>query len=221
MLEMNTVKDNKILVVDLSGALDSQTSSDFKSWVEEKILDGYRYFSLNFSDLEYLSSRGIAVLLEVQTILRKMKGETVLIHVNDEISRLLRFFHITDTIKVFAGKTEAAAYFQGVELQTPQTVKSKVMESEKSSGVLELSSSEENLEKVAPMIEPSPLQSVAEKPAEQTAQPAEVAPEKPAEVSVAFGVREIFCQNCGTKLKVIKPGKYICPSCRLKFTYGG
>ncbi len=221
MLEMNTVKDNKILVVDLSGALDSQTSSDFKSWVEEKILDGYRYLSLNLADLEYLSSRGIAVLLEVQTILRKMRGEAVLIHVNDEISRLLRFFHITDKIKVLSGKSEAAAYFQGVEITAPQIVKSEAIESEKSSGVLELSSSEENLEKTPPLPAAPQIQSVAEKPAEQTAQSDEEVPEKPVEVSVAFGVREIFCQNCGTKLKVTKPGKYICPSCRLKFTYGG
>ena len=38
MLSMNTLLNKDVLIIELDGALDSVTGSDFKSWIEEKML---------------------------------------------------------------------------------------------------------------------------------------------------------------------------------------
>lgn len=224
---MNTQKDNRLLVVDLDGALDSQTSSDFKSWVEEKILDGYHFFALDFSHLEYLSSRGIGVLLEIQKILRKREGETVLYSLNEETKNLLQFFHIGDEIRVFETKEEANSY-----LSRKGESGSSAGEYTVSGRSLEIKSTEEVIDgevkgKPAAVLEESEKQEHS--PASDSVEAVEDTVQSEGESDQALAetitdddspaeFREIFCQNCGVKLRISQPGKYICPSCRFKFT---
>jgi anti-anti-sigma factor len=101
MLGMNTVIHREILVIELEGALDSHTSADFKSWVEEKLLEGWRAFILDCLCLEYLSSRGIGVLNEIGRITANAKGKIVVTNLSAEVKNLFHFVQLDKQLAVF------------------------------------------------------------------------------------------------------------------------
>lgn len=115
MLGMNTAEKENVLVIELQGALDSQTSADFKSWIEEKMLEGFRGFALDFSSLEYLSSRGIGAILEIQKLLQANSGNLALFSVSDEVMHLLDFLRITEKITVTRNEDEAVRLLTGLK----------------------------------------------------------------------------------------------------------
>lgn len=77
------LNENKLVVV-LSGRLDTNTAplleADIKDDVE-KVSD----IEFDFTNLEYVSSAGLRVLLMYQKALSAKKGSLVIKHVNDEV----------------------------------------------------------------------------------------------------------------------------------------
>lgn len=100
MLELKTSTTENILDIELRGSLDSQSASDFKAWVLEKNVQGYNMFALNCRELEFISSRGISALIEINKLLRARKSHLALYHLSEEALNLLKFLKITDEIAI-------------------------------------------------------------------------------------------------------------------------
>ncbi|MDH5720066.1 MAG: STAS domain-containing protein [Spirochaetia bacterium] len=213
MLELNTKLNDEVLIIELEGALDSRTASDFKAWFEERMLDGYKDFVLDFLSLEYLSSRGIGVLSEIHQFLISRGGKMAICHASEEIMRLLKFLKIDQMIKLCSGAKEAVTEIQK-------------MKRNENTGVLE-----KNLQQPTPMdIGSQEFQEVnngsnntATIPVTETenndSQSNESIPLEKNIEQVQSGARIIYCQNCGRRLRVSKAGKYLCPSCKINFYY--
>ncbi len=107
MLTMESNIENKVLIVDVQGVLDSHTSNDFKSWLEEQFIEGFKDFALDLSNTRYLSSRGIGAILQVNQIISNKGGKIVLFHVRDEIKHLIQFLKIDQKIHITDSKKEA------------------------------------------------------------------------------------------------------------------
>ena len=77
-------KDNSNLVVSVSGRIDTATAPTFEAGVTP-YLDGITDLTLDFKDVNYVSSAGLRVLLSLQ---KKMmvQGEMKLIHVNETVN---------------------------------------------------------------------------------------------------------------------------------------
>lgn len=120
MLELNTATQKDILQVELEGALDSQTSADFKAWVEEKMLEGYRAFAFDCLGLQYISSRGISVLLELKKLLSTRQGDLVLYQVSAEVQKLLEFLQVTTKIQICENSEEAYRQLADINKAQPE-----------------------------------------------------------------------------------------------------
>lgn len=101
MLEFNTAFDKEILVIELEGALDSHSATDFRSWFNEKIAAGYRAFAIDCLCLEFISSAGITALIDVQNILQNQNGKVVLFQLSGETRQLLRFLQLEEKYNSF------------------------------------------------------------------------------------------------------------------------
>lgn len=115
MLEFNTAFDKEILVIELEGALDSHSATDFRSWFNEKIGAGYRAFAIDCLCLEFISSAGITALIEVQNILQNQNGKVVLFQLSGETRQLLRFLQIEKKIQLVADYDDAIAALTGIK----------------------------------------------------------------------------------------------------------
>ncbi|RME90333.1 MAG: anti-sigma factor antagonist [Candidatus Hydrogenedentota bacterium] len=258
MLNMLTEDKENILHVVLEGALDSHTATEFKAWMEESLLDGYRAFLLNFSRLDYISSRGISVLFETADIMQKHEAHLVILEPSEETRNLLDFFGVTKKLKVsfdWESALSDLARFKKVEppVDSEEEIEIQLPDLEKEQK--EPQQEETNEESLETTVDQEIEITSKETHSESTLEPKETRPENteenekeeasednlPKDESVVTIKQErsqelshekkdtssiqtvevniIHCPNCGKKLKVTKPGKYLCPDCRIRFQY--
>lgn len=94
---MNIIKDlkNDELTLKLVGELNSFAAPELEKVIKDD-LKGIKSLVFDFTELEYLSSAGLRVLLVAQKIMNN-QGKMVLRHVNDSV---LDIFNITGFLNI-------------------------------------------------------------------------------------------------------------------------
>lgn len=102
-----------ICVIHVSGRLTlGESSSGFRNYIQQRISDGLRFFILDFSDLQYVDSSGVAELVSAFTRIKMRAGKVVLLSCRSikdalEITRLKTVFEIADDL------SQALSKFRG------------------------------------------------------------------------------------------------------------
>lgn len=89
---INKNEDN--ITFDVSGRIDSLTSNDLESTIKENLGD-YKDVIINFSNVEYISSAGLRVLLSLHKLLKD--GDLKIINVNEVVKEI---FDVTGFIDI-------------------------------------------------------------------------------------------------------------------------
>lgn len=97
---MNIVKtsEGSKLTLALEGRLDTTTAPQLEAEVKGS-LTGVTQLVLEFSQLEYLSSAGLRVILAAQKIMNK-QGQMVIRHVNETILEVFEVTGFTDILTI-------------------------------------------------------------------------------------------------------------------------
>ena len=97
---MNILKTSEgtKLTLALEGRLDTTTAPQLEAEVKAS-LAGVTELVLDFSQLEYLSSAGLRVILAAQKIMNK-QGEMVIRHVNETIQEVFEVTGFTDILTI-------------------------------------------------------------------------------------------------------------------------
>lgn len=90
MLNINKTIDNDQAVLTLEGRLDTITAPQLEDAIKSEI-SGLTQLTLDFDQLEYISSAGLRVLLMAQKIMDK-QGKMTIVDANDDI---LEIFEVT------------------------------------------------------------------------------------------------------------------------------
>lgn len=90
--------DGKDMTLKLEGYLDTTTSPELKQLLSET-MDSIDTLTLDFADLEYVSSAGLRVLLTAHTTMAK-KGGMKLLHVNEEIMDSLAVTGLSNVLNI-------------------------------------------------------------------------------------------------------------------------
>ena len=98
MLNIDMNSEGEKLTVKLAGRLDTTTSPELESELG-KSLDGIKELEFDFSDLEYLSSAGLRVLLNAQKTMNQ-QGEMKLTGVSDTIKEIFEVTGFSDILTV-------------------------------------------------------------------------------------------------------------------------
>ncbi|MBO4425963.1 MAG: STAS domain-containing protein [Clostridiales bacterium] len=98
MLNIDMNSEGEKLTVKLEGRLDTTTSPELESELG-KSLDGIKELEFDFSDLEYLSSAGLRVLLNAQKTMNQ-QGEMKLTGVSDTIKEIFEVTGFSDILTV-------------------------------------------------------------------------------------------------------------------------
>lgn len=97
MMRMNIEQtvNNDVITLTVSGRLDTSTAPQLEKTLED-IISTTNELILDFTDLAYISSAGLRVLLKAQKAI-KTKGVMKLIHVNSDV---MEIFEITGFIDI-------------------------------------------------------------------------------------------------------------------------
>lgn len=86
------------LTIKVSGRLDTTTSPQLEAELKDSVSD-IRKLIFDFSDLEYLSSAGLRVLLSAQKVMNK-QGEMIVKNVNDNINEIFEITGFVDILTI-------------------------------------------------------------------------------------------------------------------------
>ena len=98
MLNIEKKSEGKNLSFALAGRLDTTTAPDLEKEVKENI-EGVEKLDFDFSDLAYISSAGLRVLLSAQKIMNK-QGEMVVKNCSDEIKEIFEVTGFSDILTI-------------------------------------------------------------------------------------------------------------------------
>jgi anti-anti-sigma factor len=100
-----------VLVVDLDGRLDTQTSVPASDQLMGIAKSGHRKVLLNLDRLEYVSSAGLRVILQSAKLLQAADGEMKLCRANGLVKEVLEISGFISLLRVYDAEQDACADF--------------------------------------------------------------------------------------------------------------
>ncbi len=97
-MTINKNKNGTNLEIALIGRLDTTTAPELESAIKESI-DGITELVLDFSELAYISSAGLRVILSAQKIMNK-QGNMILRNVNETINEVFAITGFVDILTI-------------------------------------------------------------------------------------------------------------------------
>ena len=87
-MEIVEKKQDDIQVFRIKGRLDSRTSPEFEEKIAESFKNGANKMLFDFSDLEYISSAGLRVILKAAKDMKRVNGAVVLCSMQDYVKEV-------------------------------------------------------------------------------------------------------------------------------------
>jgi anti-anti-sigma factor len=112
-MEIATRRVDDMLVVDMSGRLDSHSSGDAGDRFVDIVRGDDKRIVLNLSKLDYVSSAGLRVILRGAKLLQERLGELKICGANQPVGNVLVTAGFDSLIKLYATEREALAAFRG------------------------------------------------------------------------------------------------------------
>ena len=77
-MEISSTIHRRVVVITVSGRIDTATSSEFEEALEDLIEKGKKNLVMDFAAVDFLSSSGLRVLVTIRKKLRQAGGDIVL-----------------------------------------------------------------------------------------------------------------------------------------------
>lgn len=106
-----TGSNNDILVLEITGRLDSASSQFLLDCIQGHIDDGLHKFILDCTNLAYISSFGLGALVRTNSNLKGREGSVALVGVQGLIADVLRIAHLDRLFHLFPTVDDAAQSF--------------------------------------------------------------------------------------------------------------
>ena len=97
-MTINQTKNGSALTLALEGRLETTTAPELDALIKSE-LDGVTELTFDFSDLEYISSAGLRVLLAAQKLMNK-QGSMKLTGVNDIVMEILDITGFSEVLTI-------------------------------------------------------------------------------------------------------------------------
>jgi len=100
-------EDGVITIIPSGNLIERYQAKDLLEEVDELILEDKNFFLLNLSQLEYLNSSGLSVLLSLLTRSRKAGGELAICCISERLRKLFLITRLDNVFQVFESPEEA------------------------------------------------------------------------------------------------------------------
>ena len=110
-MEITTRETGDVIVVDLSGRLDTQTSGSAADELSRVTELGKTKILLNLSDLEFISSAGLRVLLRTAKLVQGANGKVMVCHANGVVKEVMELSGFESFLQMHETEEGALADF--------------------------------------------------------------------------------------------------------------
>jgi anti-anti-sigma factor len=112
-MEIKEEKRGDVKIVGLRGRLDAETSPGAEKRLMNLMDQGERRLVFDFSELTYISSSGLRLLIEVARNLQKTGGKLALAALSDHVLEIIKIAGFTSIFSIYPTCDEAVAHAQG------------------------------------------------------------------------------------------------------------
>jgi anti-sigma B factor antagonist len=114
-MEISQDSYNSSEIISVSGRIDSYTAPKLSEVLHSITEDDHYNIVLNLDKVNYVSSAGLRILIDIQKICKKdSKGEIVLVSVPPRVYETLDLAGFTPLFKFFDRDMDAITYFEGL-----------------------------------------------------------------------------------------------------------
>ena len=106
-MEITQTKENGVVVLELKGRLDTLSSSSLEKKLSDLIEKKEYKLALDFSQLDFISSSGLRVLLAAGKQLKTVSGKMVLFALKDHVKEVFDVAGFTMLFHMFSSRDEA------------------------------------------------------------------------------------------------------------------
>ena len=110
-MEISQSQKNEIVVLALEGRLDTFSSNALKDTLESLINNNKHQILIDCSELNFISSSGLRVLLSIGKQLNSLKGKIALCTMKDHIKEVFDIAGFTMLFAIFNNEEEAINHF--------------------------------------------------------------------------------------------------------------
>lgn len=95
MLTISQTESDKDTIITANGSIDSTSADDLDSYFQQFFTNEKRRILFDMTEIRYISSAGLRVLLTAQKSLKPKGGEIVLCGINDNVKQVIELsgFH--------------------------------------------------------------------------------------------------------------------------------
>ena len=111
-MEIKEEKRGEVKVIGLRGRLDTETSPGVRKRLKDLIDQGESRFVLDFSELTYISSAGLRVVVELAKALQRTGGKLGLSALNDHVLEVFKISGLVGLFSIHFSRDEALTYAQ-------------------------------------------------------------------------------------------------------------
>ena len=97
-MEININKENDELTIAPIGRIDSATSDEFLAFIEENFTEEINKLIIDFKDVDFISSKGLRVLVSIYKNLKEKKMEIT--NANVSVMEILRLSGLLKVVEV-------------------------------------------------------------------------------------------------------------------------
>jgi anti-anti-sigma factor len=110
-MEIMQEKQNEIIILELKGRLDTLSSTELEKKLSDLIAENEHKLVLDFSQLDFISSSGLRVLLAAGKQLKNAHGKMVLCALNDHVKEVFDVAGFTMLFSLFPSPEVAVKEF--------------------------------------------------------------------------------------------------------------
>ncbi len=110
-MELVEKTSGDVIILELNGRLDSNTSKLLEDKVMEVLGQGSKKLLMDFADVDYINSTGLRVLLLALQQLKKNQGKLVLCSIKDYMKEVFEISGYTEIFPIFSDQSEGLKGF--------------------------------------------------------------------------------------------------------------
>ncbi len=111
-MEIQEEKRGNVEIINLRGRLDAETSPIVEKRLRNLMAQDERHLVFDFSQLDYISSSGLRLLIEVARHLTKTGGKLALARLSEPVLEIFRLGGFTSLFTIYSTCDEAAVRMQ-------------------------------------------------------------------------------------------------------------
>jgi len=105
------VEENEILILRITGFIDASNINQFERHMHEQIEKGYSKIILDCSEIQYINSSALGIILDIHQLAIKRQGGIKIIDLPRKFEKTFEMLGFTDYFQVFSEEEKALQSF--------------------------------------------------------------------------------------------------------------